>query len=64
MPVEVQGFEGVPEAGEEFICLADEKTARRIAESRAIKQRERELAKESRVTLETFLARSADTAEA
>lgn len=27
MPVEVQGFEGVPEAGEEFICLADEKTA-------------------------------------
>lgn len=52
MPVEVQGFEGVPEAGEEFICLADEKTARRIAESRAIKQRERELAKESRVTLE------------
>ena len=23
VPVEVQGFEGVPEAGEEFICLAD-----------------------------------------
>ncbi|MCH5276996.1 MAG: translation initiation factor IF-2 [Desulfovibrionaceae bacterium] len=64
MPVEVQGFEGVPEAGEEFICLADEKTARRIAEARAVKQRERELAKESRVTLETFLARRADDAEA
>jgi translation initiation factor IF-2 len=64
MPVEIQGFEGVPEAGEEFICLANEKAARRIAEARAVKQRERELAKESRVTLETFLARSADEAEA
>ena len=64
IPVEVQGFEGVPEAGEEFICLADEKLARRIAASRAVKQRERELAKESRVTLETFLARSSDDEEA
>ena len=62
--MEVQGFEGVPEAGEEFICLADEKLARRIAASRAVKQRERELAKESRVTLETFLARSSDDEEA
>ncbi len=60
-PVEVQGFEGVPEAGEEFVCLADEKLARRIAESRAIKQRERELAKESRVTLETFLAHKSES---
>ncbi len=64
MPVEVQGFEGVPEAGEEFICLADEKNARRIAETRALKQRERELAKESKITLETFLARRADSVEA
>lgn len=64
IPVEVQGFEGVPEAGEEFICLTDEKLARRIAESRATKQREKELAKESRVTLETFLAQSSDDTEA
>ncbi len=63
IPVEVQGFDGVPEAGEEFICVADEKLARRIADSRAIKQRERELAKESRVTLETFLSRSASDQE-
>ena len=59
IPVEVQGFDGVPEAGEEFICVADEKLARRIADSRAVKQRERELAKESRVTLETFLSHRA-----
>ena len=63
IPVEVQGFEGVPEAGEEFICLEDEKLARRIAESRAVKLREREL-KQSRVTLETFLSRKADDQEA
>ena len=56
MPVEVHGFEGVPEAGEEFIALADEKLARRIADERAIKLREKELARESKVTLETFLA--------
>ena len=64
MPVEVQGFEGVPEAGDEFICLPDEKTARRIAEMRHMKQRERELARESKVTLETFLASRADDFEA
>lgn len=56
LPVEVQGFEGVPEAGEEFFVVNDEKLARRIADSRAIKQRERDLASESRVTLETFLS--------
>ena len=64
MPVEVQGFDGVPEAGEEFICVADEKVARRIAETRATKQRERELAREHKVTLETFLASQASDVEA
>lgn len=64
IPVEVQGFDGVPEAGEEFICVTDEKLARRIAETRSVKQRERVLAKESKVTLETFLARSPTDQEA
>jgi translation initiation factor IF-2 len=63
IPVEVQGFEGVPEAGEEFVCVTDEKLARRIADARAIKQRERDLAKESKVTLETFLSRRASDQE-
>ncbi|MFZ5425381.1 MAG: translation initiation factor IF-2 [Thermodesulfobacteriota bacterium] len=56
MPVEVQGFEGVPEAGETFSCTEDEKVARRIAEARLHKQRERELGKATKITLETFLA--------
>ncbi|KAF1074200.1 Translation initiation factor IF-2 [Halodesulfovibrio sp. MK-HDV] len=63
-PVEVQGFDGVPEAGEEFVALDDEKVARRIADARAIKERERALARESKVTLETFLASRADAEEA
>ncbi len=55
IPVEVQGFEGVPEAGDEFVCVTDDKVARRIAEQRQLKQRERSLAKETKVTLESFL---------
>ncbi len=63
MPVEVQGIEGVPEAGEEFVVINDEKLARRIADARATKHRERELARESRVTLETFLSQHAGDQE-
>jgi len=53
-PVEVQGLEGVPNAGDEFVVLQDEKIAKRIAESRQQKQREKDLAQESKVTLESF----------
>jgi len=60
MPVEIQGFDGVPEAGDEFVVLEDDKMARRIADLRQTKQRERELGKASKVTLETFLATRPD----
>lgn len=60
IPVEVQGFDGVPEAGEEFMVVADEKLARRISEARATRRRERDLAVGSKVTLETFLAQTDD----
>lgn len=60
IPVEVQGFEGVPEAGEEFLVVADERVARRIADSRAIKRREKNLSTGTKVTLETFLAQHDD----
>ncbi len=55
-PIEVQGFSGVPEAGDEFAVVQEEKVARKISESRQTKQRERDLAKESKITLESFLA--------
>ncbi len=52
LPVEVQGFSGVPEAGDEFQVLEDERKAKQIAMMRQQKQREAALAKQSRVTLE------------
>jgi len=55
IPVEIQGFDVVPEAGDEFVVVADDKVARKIAETRASKQREKELIGKSKVTLESFL---------
>lgn len=60
MPVEIQGFDGLPEAGDELFVVDDEKVARRIAQSRAMKQRERILSAKSKVTLESFLASKPD----
>ena len=59
IPAEIQGFEAIPEAGDEFVIVKDEKVARKIAEDRRIKHRDKELAKESKVTLESFLASKA-----
>jgi translation initiation factor IF-2 len=56
MPVEIQGFDGLPEAGDELFVVEDEKVARRIAQTRAMKQREKVLSAKSKVTLESFLA--------
>jgi len=52
MPVEVIGLSGVPDAGDVFVSLKDEKQAREIATLRQIKQREIEMAKHSKITLE------------
>ncbi|RUM92106.1 MAG: translation initiation factor IF-2, partial [Thermodesulfatator sp.] len=52
-PVEVQGLSGVPEAGSEFTVLPTEKKAREVAEYRQRKAREAELAKSTRMSLET-----------
>ena len=56
MPVEIQGFDGLPEAGDELFVVEEEKVARRIAQSRAMKQREKILSAKTKVTLESFLA--------
>ena len=60
LPVEIQGFDGLPEAGDELFVVDDEKVARRIAQSRAMKQREKILSAKSKVTLESFLASKPD----
>jgi len=52
MPVEVIGFTGVPDAGDIFVAMADEKQAKEIANHRQMKLREAELAKSSKLSLE------------
>ena len=52
MPVEVIGLSGVPQAGDDFAVVADEKQARLLAEHRLRKQREREISLSTKVTLE------------
>ena len=54
MPVEVQGFDGVPNAGEEFVVVENDRVAKKIAETRRQRHREKELAKQTKLTLETF----------
>ena len=54
IPVEILGLQGVPQAGEAFSALTDEGKARQIAEYRETEQREAELAKTSKVSLEEF----------
>jgi translation initiation factor IF-2 len=51
-PVEILGLQGVPQAGDSFVAVADEAKARQVAEFRQSKQRETELVKTSRVSLE------------
>jgi translation initiation factor IF-2 len=54
MPVEIQGLAGVPMAGDDFVALADEKVAKQVSFHRAQKQRGRDLAQSSRLTLEKY----------
>ena len=57
MPVEVIGFSSVPQAGSEFIGVEDEKKARNISEYWIRKEREKELAASSKITLEQLYQR-------
>lgn len=52
VPVEVVGFEEVPQAGDSFIVVEDEKTARQIANLRAQKKRLAEMQKAQKLTLQ------------
>ncbi len=56
-PVEVLGISDVPQAGDSFVVVTDEQTARQVAEIQQEKQRERELSKTSRVTLDDLYRR-------
>jgi len=51
-PVEILGIEGLPQAGDQFVVVADRDKARGISDYREQKAREAALAKSSRVSLE------------
>lgn len=56
-PVEVLGLSEVPPAGEPWAVVENERIARQIAENRERKERERELHKASKVSLESIYER-------
>ncbi len=58
-PVEIFGLSSVPEPGTAFVGVAEEAKARQVAEYRRSKQREGELAKTSRISLEDLSQRMA-----
>jgi translation initiation factor IF-2 len=55
IPVEIQGLTEVPQAGDEFMVLADERRAREIATFRSGKYRDVKLAKRQAANLETMM---------
>ncbi|MDP2067111.1 MAG: translation initiation factor IF-2 [Burkholderiaceae bacterium] len=56
IPVEIQGLTEVPQAGDEFMVLADERRAREIATYRAGRFRNTKLAKQQAAKLENMFA--------
>lgn len=54
IPVEVVGLSGVPDAGDDFVVLTEERQARQVSLHRQEKIKEAELAKSSKVTLDAL----------
>ncbi len=52
MPVEITGMSDVPNAGDQFIVVEDDKTARVIAEKRHMKERQQFLKISNKITLD------------
>ena len=60
IPVEIQGLSGVPQAGDEFVVLTDEKMSKSVASARQLKARETELAAASKVSLDNLFEKMAE----
>ena len=59
IPVEILGLPEVPQAGEILFAVYDDKTARQLVEKRKIKQREEQLHRSSKMSLDTLAAQMA-----
>lgn len=53
-PAEVIGLDGVPQPGELFVVVEDEKSGRQVAQSRLLKQRSAQMIRQKKVSLEDF----------
>src|SRR5438105_921260 len=56
-PVEVLGLDGAPSAGDDFNIVEDENAAAVVAEHRLQKQREKELGKSNKLSIDDLLAK-------
>ena len=56
MPVEILGLNGVPEAGDDFLVVADEKKAKEVAELRRTRHKASQQAKQQANMIETMFA--------
>jgi translation initiation factor IF-2 len=56
-PVEIIGLSGVPMAGDEMVALKDERDAKQVSQHRIQKQRSKDLAKTSRLSLDKLFER-------
>jgi translation initiation factor IF-2 len=63
MPVEIQGLTEVPQAGDEFMVLTDERRAREIATFRQGKYRDVKLAKQQAAKLENMFEQMGESAQ-
>ncbi len=62
-PVEITGLSGIPEAGEEFITVRNEKEAKEIADARRMDKRQLFLQQKKAASLENIFQEAADVAK-
>ena len=62
IPVQVLGLSGVPDAGDDFVVVADERLAREVAEQRDAKRRESRLVAQAGNRMEDIMAQMGEGA--
>lgn len=60
-PVEITGLSGLPEAGQEFIVVKNEKEAREIADARMLGMRQVNLLQAKKLSMDNMLLQAAET---